>query len=195
MKKGRLTPSIDAVIATYPNHRYRYKSMNETCPISEQQVNEKVAQVNANLTMLTILLFLTTQSILVLAILAVDFFIRGFKNPAHSYYAAVSKKILSSFKIKPIMVNAGPKIFAAKIGFIFCCLMAVTHLLGFQVVCLVLALIFVFFAALEAISPYPKQRPVAPCVTRPCSARHSVASTCQVSAAARIRRSRTRAPA
>ncbi len=125
--------------------------MNEACPISEQQVNEKVAQVNANLTVLTLLLFLITQNILVLAVLAVDFFIRGFKNPAHSYYAIVSKKILSGFQIKPSMVNAGPKIFAAKIGFIFCCLLAVTHLLGFSAISAVLALIFTFFAALEAI--------------------------------------------
>jgi hypothetical protein len=125
--------------------------MSEACPISQHQVNEKVAQVNATLTVLTILLFLITQSILVLAVLAVDFFIRGFKNPANSYYSTLSKKILSNFKIQAIMVNAGPKIFAAKIGFIFCCLIAVTHLLGFSVICLLMALMFAFCAALEAI--------------------------------------------
>jgi hypothetical protein len=125
--------------------------MTEGCSVSNNLVNEKVAQVNATLTVLTILLFLLTQSILVLAVLAVDFFIRGFINPANSYYSKFSKKILTSFQIQPIMINAGPKIFASKIGFIFCCLIAVTHLLGFSVTCLLIALMFAFFAALETI--------------------------------------------
>lgn len=125
--------------------------MIEACPVSENQVNEKIAQVNATLTVLTLLLFLISQSIVVLAVLAVDFYIRGFINPANSYYSKLSNKILSGFQIPPIMVNAGPKIFAAKVGFIFCCIMGATHLLGFSVPCLLIALIFASCATLEAI--------------------------------------------
>jgi len=49
------------------------------------------------------------------------------------------------------MVNAGPKIFAAKIGFIFCCMIAIFYLFNFQKISLIIGSIFVFFAALEAI--------------------------------------------
>ncbi len=49
------------------------------------------------------------------------------------------------------MINAGPKIFAAKIGFLFCCVIALFSLLGFHGTSLVVGSIFIFFAALEAL--------------------------------------------
>jgi hypothetical protein len=152
MDKGEpLDTMPDSAIAWCLIHRKRVSNMTDACPISDQQMNEKIAQVNATLTVLTILVFLVTQSILVIAVLAVDFYIRGFHNPANSYYSKFSKKILSSFQIAPHMVNAGPKIFAAKVGFIFCCLIAVTHLLGLSVTCTIFALMIAFCATLEAI--------------------------------------------
>ncbi len=49
------------------------------------------------------------------------------------------------------MVNAGPKIFAAKTGFIFCCVIAVSYFFEFQLISLVFGSIFAICAALEAI--------------------------------------------
>ena len=125
--------------------------MKEMCPISFKQVNEKAVQINAALAVFSIIFFFFTPYKWILLILAIDFFIRGFLNLSYSFYSAISKTILLIFKIKPLMVNAGPKIFAAKIGFIFCCMIALSSLFNFQKISLVIGSLFVFFAALEAI--------------------------------------------
>ncbi len=125
--------------------------MKEMCPISFKQVNERAVQINAVLALLSIIIFFFTPYKWIILILSVDFFIRGFLNLSYSFYSAISKIILRIFKIKPLMVNAGPKIFAAKIGFIFCCMIAVSYLLNFQKISLVLGSIFMLFAALEAV--------------------------------------------
>ena len=125
--------------------------MKEMCPISFKQVNERAVQINAALAIFSIIFFFFTPYKLIILILAIDFFIRGFLNVSYSFYSAISKIILRVFKIKPIMVNAGPKIFAAKIGFIFCCMIAVSYFLNSHKISLIIGSIFVFFAALEAI--------------------------------------------
>lgn len=125
--------------------------MNEVCPISFQQVNERAVQINAVLAVFSIMIFLFTPFKWIIFILAVDFFIRGFLDLSYSFYSFVSKTILRLGKVKPVMVNAGPKIFAAKIGFIFCCFIALSYLFNFQVTGMIFSAIFIFFAALEAI--------------------------------------------
>ena len=125
--------------------------MKGMCPISFSQVNERAVQINAALAIFSIILFFFTSYKWIILVLAIDFFIRGFLNPSYSFYGAISKVILRIFKIKPLMVNAGPKIFAAKIGFIFCCMTSIFYLLDFQKISLIVGSVFVFFAALEAI--------------------------------------------
>lgn len=125
--------------------------MQEICPISSSQVNERVVQINAALAVLSMLLFFTTPFKWILLILAADFLIRGFLKPSYSLYGAVSKTIAGMFNLKPVLVNAGPKIFAARIGFLFCCAVAVFYWMDFQTLSLALGSIFMLFAALEAI--------------------------------------------
>ncbi len=125
--------------------------MQEMCPISFTQVNERAVQINAALAMFSIMFFFFTPYKWIILVLAIDFFIRGFLNPSYSFYSAISKTILRICKIKSLMVNAGPKIFAAKIGFIFCCMIAISYLLDFWRISLIIGSIFVLFAALEAI--------------------------------------------
>ena len=95
--------------------------------------------------------FFTTPLKWILLILAADFLIRGFLKPSYSLYGAVSKTIAGMFNLKPVLVNAGPKIFAARIGFLFCCAVAVFYWMDFQTLSLALGSIFMLFAALEAI--------------------------------------------
>ena len=125
--------------------------MKEMCPISFEQVNERVAQINATLAICSIMIFFFSPYKWIIFILAIDFFIRGFLKTSYSYFSGFSKTLLRLLKIKPIMVNAGPKIFAAKIGFLFCCIIAGAYFFNFPKVSWVLGSIFVFFAALEAL--------------------------------------------
>jgi len=121
------------------------------CPISLKQINERAVQINAALAILFMALFFFTPYKWLILILSIDFLIRGFFSPSYSFFGAISRTILRIFKIKPLLVNAGPKIFAAKIGFIFCCLIGVFYLLDYQAISHTIGYIFIFFASLEAV--------------------------------------------
>ena len=125
--------------------------MIEMCPISYKQLNERAVQINAALSLFSIILFFLTPFKWIMLVLSIDFFIRGFLNPSYSFFSIISKTILKVLKIKPLMVNAGPKVFAAKIGFVFCCVISTFYSLNFPLISLTFGLIFSLCVALEAI--------------------------------------------
>ena len=125
--------------------------MTKMCPVAFNQVNERGVQINAALAVFSIIAFLFTPYKWIILVLSIDFFVRGFLDQSFSLYSAISRTLLRIFKIKPVLVNAGPKIFAAKIGFLFCCIIAVSSVLKFHRIGLILCSVFVFFAALEAL--------------------------------------------
>jgi len=124
--------------------------MAEACPISFERINERVARVNGTLTVLSMIIFLFTPVKIIVLILGVDLFIRGFLKSSYSLYGLLSKKILEILNVKPVMTNAGPKIFAAKIGFLFCCIISLFHFAGMPTICFIFGSMLLFFAFLEA---------------------------------------------
>jgi hypothetical protein len=124
--------------------------MAESCPISFEQIDERVARINGTLTVLSMAVFLLTPFKAIVLILGADLFIRGFLKPSSSFYSFFSRKILQVLNVTPVMVNAGPKIFAAKIGFIFCCIIFLFHFLSMPTVCFIFGSMLLFFAFLEA---------------------------------------------
>jgi len=124
--------------------------MAEACPISFEVINEKVARVNGALTVLSMIIFLFTPFKAIALILCADLLIRGFLKPKYSFYSLLSRGIFKIFHLKPVMTNAGPKIFAAKVGFAFCCTITLFHFFGMPTVCFVIGSTLLFFAFLEA---------------------------------------------
>ncbi|MDD2558432.1 MAG: DUF4395 domain-containing protein [Desulfuromonadaceae bacterium] len=124
--------------------------MPQVCPISFHQVNSKAAQVNAAFTVVCAGLFLFTGAKWIMLLLATDFFIRGFWKPSYSLFNLAGEVILRLGRVTPVLTNAGPKLFAAKIGFVFSVLISVGWLSGFDVVAAVFAATLALFAALEA---------------------------------------------
>ncbi len=124
--------------------------MAEACPISFERINERVARVNGILTVLSMIIFLFTPFKFIALILGADFFIRGFLKPSNSFFSLLSRNILQLLNVKPVMTNAGPKIFAAKIGFVFCCIISLFHFAGMPAICFIFGAILLFFAFLEA---------------------------------------------
>jgi hypothetical protein len=123
--------------------------MKEACPISFKQINEKAARVNGWLTVAVLLAFILTDIKWIAPILGIDFFIRGFLEPKFSALASLSRLFLKLLKIKPQMTNAGPKIFAARLGFFFCIVVSALSFSGLTLAGQIFAGIFAFFAFLE----------------------------------------------
>jgi hypothetical protein len=124
--------------------------MKQACPISIETVDENVVRSNAALTVLSLIIFLFTPYKWIVFVLGADFVIRGFLNKKYSFYGAISKAIVSVFNAKAAPTNAGPKIFSAKIGTLFCGLLIICGILNLQSVIFVIGVIFMFFAFLEA---------------------------------------------
>jgi len=121
------------------------------CPISTLKVDENVARLNAGFAVIAIVFFIYTQNILVLSGLLIDFLLRSFQLSKFSPLAIISKFIVDKFGIKKQIINAGPKIFASRIGVIFNVAIICAFLLGFETFTVVLASIFAFCAFLEAV--------------------------------------------
>ncbi|MEW6173740.1 MAG: DUF4395 domain-containing protein [Bacillota bacterium] len=128
--------------------------MGELCPISGFTINAKAARVTAFLTALTLLMFLLTPVKWIILILCADFLLRCIAGSKFSPFAFISRFILHTAKVEPRMENAGPKLFAAKIGLVFSVIISVLFLVNWMLPAVVFAILFLFCAALEALFGY-----------------------------------------
>jgi len=120
------------------------------CPISYKKTDEHVARLIGLFTLIFIALWVITDSVLPLLFLLYDFLVRSFEKPALSLLAQFSKFIFASLKVKPAHINAGPKIFAARIGVLFTAIVLLFSIVSAPVTALVFAGIFAFCAFLES---------------------------------------------
>lgn len=119
------------------------------CPVLPKVVNERVARLNAIFTVLIIVLFLFTSNIFLMGLLAVDFLLRGIDLPRLSPMAITSKSLVRSFDLRPQMINAGPKLFAARIGLVFSTAVFLLSLTGFDLASIITASVLGLFSFLE----------------------------------------------
>lgn len=122
---------------------------NAFCPISYKKIDENVARLNGLLTVLLLVVYLLSSSLIPVFLLIVDFLARGFEKPAWSVLARISKALLAVLKFQPRPVNAGPKLFAARIGLLFSVLVVLTALPGWSLISMVIAVVFGICAFLE----------------------------------------------
>lgn len=120
------------------------------CPISNKRIDERVARFNGFFTVLFLLAFTFTSNILFILFLSIDFLLRSTDNAKYSLLAIISKWLVNLFSLKPILINAGPKIFAARIGFVFTISIIASSLLEFNTAAYIFTAIFGTCAILEA---------------------------------------------
>lgn len=128
--------------------------MDERCVIADFQINEKAARINASLVIIGVMLFIYTPAKWMLFILGIDFFIRGFISPRFSPFSMLSKFITDILKMPPLLINAGPKIFAAQLGFAICVSILLFYILDLNTVGNIFGFSLVLCASLEAFLGY-----------------------------------------
>ena len=119
------------------------------CPISDQRVNEQVTRINAFLSVLLVVSGFVFSSVYFFVFLLADFYIRAFTKLKFSPLSYVSHYAVNALKLSKKSIDKAPKIFAARIGFIFTLTIIVLSLFHLQTVAMVVAGILVFFATLE----------------------------------------------
>lgn len=128
--------------------------MEKLCPITFKSVDNNVARLNSSIIIALFALFFATGNSVVIAFIFLDFLVRGFWEPTYSPVARISKFILKNFQVKPKMINAGPKIFAAQVGTFISGATLFCSITGFSTIGCYFAGILVFFALLESAFSY-----------------------------------------
>jgi hypothetical protein len=123
--------------------------MTQACPINERRINERVTRLNALITLLFLFVYLLYPTQWLLIFLMADFMLRIFQSGKYSFSSNLSKLILNGFNVSPVYINAGPKVFAAKIGLFMTAAIFLFYLLGWLTVATILAGLVILFAFLE----------------------------------------------
>lgn len=120
------------------------------CPISDKLINERVARFNAAFSVVLIVVFGLTQSIIPIAFLLIDFLMRSTQLSNYSLIGLSSKGIVKYFSINEYLINAGPKIFAARLGLVMSSIIIIAVFLDVRMLAYILASILGLFSFLEA---------------------------------------------
>ena len=124
--------------------------MSLSCPISEKQLNENTIRIGAGFVLFLAASGIIFHNIWIFILLTVDFFIRGFTPYSISPVSLISKCIIQYFSYEPNWVNAGPKLFAAKIGFLFCLTVSILYVKNLYLPGDIVAVVLCVCAGLES---------------------------------------------
>ncbi|MCF8379539.1 MAG: DUF4395 domain-containing protein [Bacteroidales bacterium] len=123
--------------------------MDLICPISQNRVNEKVVRMNAFFVLICLMLILLLNIFWLIYFLVIDFGIKSFYSLGRSPVSQLSKNLVNFFKIKPKLINAGPKLFAARTGLLICSSSAVLVLINAYTSAILLLSLLAVFVSLE----------------------------------------------
>ncbi|MBN8838066.1 MAG: DUF4395 domain-containing protein [Sphingobacteriia bacterium] len=121
------------------------------CPVDFVVTNENKVRLNALWVLILSIVYLFTNWWIIPAFLSVDFYCRGFGKAKLSLISLLSETTIKTLKIAHKPIDQAPKIFAAKVGFLFSIVAAVTQIIGFSTAALVSIAVMSFFAFLESV--------------------------------------------
>ena len=124
--------------------------MSLVCPISDNYTDENIARMNAFFTFGLVLLFLLTPFKWIVFFIAGDFLLRRVLQGRFSVVSRISVLTTGALGFRKVQINAGPKLFAANVGFALSILAAVFYFTGLPYVSYALAGTLAFFTMLES---------------------------------------------
>jgi hypothetical protein len=137
----------------FPTKGKKQKNMNQfkqmICPVSPERVDENRVRATAFGVVVTMGFFLMTQWWIFPALLALDFLIRAFTKLTYSPISWLGHMFVRTIGPDPVWIDKAPKIFAARIGFLFSVLTLAGALLGLTLFSFITASTLVIFAFLE----------------------------------------------
>ena len=124
--------------------------MSLICPISDRYVDENTARLNAFFAFTLVLIFFLTPFKWIIFLLSADFLLRRILQGRYSVISRISLLTTGALALKKIRINAGPKLFAANVGFMLSLLAGAFYFAGLPYVSYVLAGTLAFFTFLES---------------------------------------------
>lgn len=126
----------------------------QSCPVSFKIVDQNIIRIVASLVSALGILFIFNPNLIILALLLYDFFVRVLGYEKISPLCNLAKLLSKLFGVKKDKIDAGPKEFALKIGFLFALLCMVTFLFNQIFTAVLIMTILTICALLEALFNY-----------------------------------------
>ncbi|HYX08649.1 MAG TPA: DUF4395 domain-containing protein [Bacteroidales bacterium] len=123
--------------------------MTKSCPVNFEIVNERVTRFNALYTLLALMIFFAFPNQWLLMGLAADFLLRTYQKGKYSLVAFLSRTTVAGLRLSPATINAGPKVFAAKIGLFMITAAWFAWFMNYHIAAMIISGIVVLFAFLE----------------------------------------------
>lgn len=120
------------------------------CPVSKERVNSTAVRMTALLVTALSIIYLTTGYLLIPFLLMVDFAIRAFTSMTYSPLSFVAAKTARGLRLPVKTIDKAPKIFAARVGFLFCLTTVLFHT-TLPLLSIVMMSILITCALLEAV--------------------------------------------
>ncbi len=124
---------------------------NITCPLSFERISENLPRLIGSFVVILLITYAISNIIFIPLFLSVDFYFRGFNKNKYSLLAKLAKAVNNKLPNKGKLIDKAPKMFAARLGFVFTTLILVGDLLGFTFAANSLAIILIAFASLECV--------------------------------------------
>lgn len=119
------------------------------CPVSGERVDENRVRATALGVVVIMGFFLMTGYWIFPALLGIDFYLRAFTSYPYSPLSWLGSWLVRVLRIEPVWIDKAPKIFAARIGFVFSLLTLAATLFGLELFATISASTLVLFAFLE----------------------------------------------
>jgi len=126
----------------------------QACPVSYEQVDKHLIKAYSSLVLFVLFFTLLSGQYLLMYLITLDFIVRVFAGIKYSPLCKILTSSMRISAIKPVLINAGTKKISAQAGLIFSCLICLFHLVGWQWVSIVVALMFITAIAIDLIFDY-----------------------------------------
>jgi hypothetical protein len=120
------------------------------CPISTQTISRRVVRLTGLMMAAMIVLYLLTGNITFIIAIVIDYFIRAFTSLRASPFSWLASQIAAWFGGAPHRIDKAPKIFAARVGWLFALATAVLYFIH-PTASLMVGATLMGFALLESV--------------------------------------------
>ncbi|MEM7114485.1 MAG: DUF4395 domain-containing protein [Chloroflexota bacterium] len=120
------------------------------CPISFEKINRPVVRLTGLMMASMIALYLLTNNVLFILAITVDYAIRAFTHLPTSPFGWLAQQLVRLFNWPPYFMDKAPKIFAARVGWLFAFTTAVLAFIS-PTASLITGTTLMVFAILESV--------------------------------------------
>ncbi len=124
------------------------------CPISYEQVDKHLIKAYSSIVLIALLTCLFFDFHTLFYFITLDFAIRVFAGIKYSPLCNLLTRFFKVTALQPVLVNAGSKKIAAKVGLIFSIIISLSYFMGWIITAKIFILMFIIAIALDLFFDY-----------------------------------------